>query len=157
GYANVFEAVDRSRPWRPVLADDTGARLNPRPTAPGYQTALVVGADGQASPSGPQELHSDALGRIKVKFHWQQGEAADDRDSCWLRVAQRYAGPGVGSQFLPRIGQEVLVAFLEGDIDRPLVVGALYNGRGEAGVPATPGGQSAEPDLSAYANASDHV
>src|SRR5699024_10410545 len=67
GYANVFEAVDRSRPWRPVLADDTGARLNPRPTAPGYQTALVVGADGQASPSGPQELHSDALGRIKVK------------------------------------------------------------------------------------------
>ena len=157
GYANWFEAVDRSRAWRPVLVDGTGARRNPRPTAPGYQTAIVVGADGATQPSGSQELHSDVLGRVRVKFHWQQGEEAGDRDSCWLRVAQRYAGPGVGSQFLPRIGQEVLVAFLEGDIDRPLVVGALYNGRGEAGVPATPGGRAAEADLSAYGQAGDHA
>lgn len=157
GYANAFRAVDRSRPWRPVLVDGTGRRLNPRPTAPGYQTAIVVGPNGQDSPSGHQELHSDALGRVRVKFHWQQGEASDDRDSCWLRVAQRYAGPGVGSQFLPRIGQEVLVAFLEGDIDRPLVVGALYNGRGEAGIAATPGGDPAEQDLSAYGQAADHA
>ena len=157
GYANVFEAADRVRPWRPVLLDATGARANPRPTAPGYQTAIVVGPDGQAHAAGRQELHSDALGRVRVRFHFQQGRDAGDRDSCWLRVAQRYAGPGVGSQFLPRIGQEVLVAFLEGDIDRPLVVGALYNGRGEAGVPATPGGAPADADLSAYAHARDHA
>ncbi|MEN1926498.1 type VI secretion system Vgr family protein [Luteimonas qiangzhengi] len=157
GYANAFVAVDRNRPWRPILLDWTGRRLNPRPTAPGYQTAIVVGADGQFSPSGHQELHSDALGRVRVKFHWQQGQAAGDQDTCWLRVAQRYAGPGVGSQFLPRIGQEVLVAFLEGDIDRPLVTGALYNGRGEAGIAATPGGEPAEQDLSAYAQAADHA
>ncbi len=158
GYANRFEAVGRERPWRPVLTDATGARRNPRPTAPGYQTAIVVGADGQASPSGPQELYSDGLGRVRVRFHWMGDVASGTAaTSCWLRVAQRYAGPGVGSQFLPRIGQEVLVGFLEGDIDRPLVVGALYNGRGEAGVPATPGGESADQDLSAYAQASDRA
>ncbi|MDX1550215.1 MAG: type VI secretion system Vgr family protein, partial [Lysobacter spongiicola] len=119
GYANAFVAFPRELPWRPVLVDETGARLNPRPTAPGYQTAIVVG-DG--------ELSSDALGRIRVRFHFQNDEGAEGTadDSCWLRVAQRYAGPGVGSQFLPRVGQEVLVTFLEGDIDRPLVVGALY-------------------------------
>jgi type VI secretion system VgrG family protein len=152
GYANAFEAVDRDRAWRPVLADETGARLNPRPTAPGYQSAVVVGAEGAQQ----GEVHADALGRIRVKFHFQQGREADDRLSCWLRVAQRYAGPGVGSQFLPRVGQEVLVGFLEGDIDRPVVMGALYNGRGEAGVAPTPGGQAAESDTAAYAQADDH-
>ena len=157
GYANAFEAVDRERPWRPVLVDATGARANPRPTAPGYQTAIVVGPGGDQPPSGRHDLHSDALGRVRVRFHFQRGHADGDRDSCWLRVAQRYAGPGVGSQFLPRVGQEVLVAFLEGDIDRPLVVGALYNGRGEAGVPATPGGEPARDDLSVYAHARDHA
>ncbi|WP_425476730.1 DUF2345 domain-containing protein [Xanthomonas massiliensis] len=135
-----------------MLADETGARLNPRPTAPGYQSAVVVGAEG-----GQQgEVHADALGRIRVKFHFQQGREADDRLSCWLRVAQRYAGPGVGSQFLPRVGQEVLVGFLEGDIDRPVVMGALYNGRGEAGVAPTPGGKATASDTAAYAQAGDH-
>ncbi|MFC3551862.1 type VI secretion system Vgr family protein [Lysobacter cavernae] len=159
GYANAFTAVARAQPWRPVLADGTGARLNPRPTAPGYQTARVVGPDGRATPQGSHELHGDALGRVRVRFHFQSDAADTDTaaDSCWLRVAQRYAGPGVGSQFLPRIGQEVLVAFLEGDIDRPVVVGALYNGQGEAGVPATPGGKSAETSLDAYAQAGDHA
>ncbi|MBN6151539.1 type VI secretion system tip protein VgrG [Xanthomonas sp. AmX2] len=155
GYGNAFEAVDRQQPWRPVLADGTGARLNPRPTAPGYQTAVVVGANGQAG-AGGNEVHADALGRIRVKFHFQQDAAASAaQDSTWLRVAQRYAGPGVGSQFLPRIGQEVLVGFLEGDIDRPVVLGTLYNGKGEAGTPATPGGQAAEADTQAYAQARD--
>ncbi|WLA10982.1 type VI secretion system tip protein VgrG [Xanthomonas translucens] len=154
GYGNAFEAVDRQQPWRPVLADGTGARLNPRPTAPGYQSAIVVGADG--STSGSQEVYADALGRIRVRFHFQQDASAPAaQDSTWLRVAQRYAGPGVGSQFLPRIGQEVLVGFLEGDIDRPVVLGALYNGKGEAGVPATPGGASAEADTRLYAQAGD--
>lgn len=156
GYANWFEAVDRARPWRPVLEDGTGARRRPRPTAPGYQTAIVVGPDARAVPSGARELHCDALGRIRVRFHWMEDPAPGTAQaSCWLRVAQRYAGPGVGAQFLPRIGQEVLVAFLEGDIDRPVVVGALYNGRGEGGVPPTPGGAGAEQDASVYALARD--
>ncbi|MFD0740116.1 type VI secretion system Vgr family protein [Lysobacter koreensis] len=174
GYANHFRAVPREQAWRPPLADaaqqvllaDDTATLNPRPTAPGYQTAIVVGPDASTRAHGSAELHSDALGRIRVKFHFQQevlGEEAADaaqqvpsRHSCWLRVAQRYAGPGVGSQFLPRIGQEVLVAFLEGDIDRPVVVGALYNGHGEAGIAPTPGGSGAPSDLAAYQQAGDH-
>ena len=157
GYAAQFDAVPRALPWRPVLADATGARLNPRPTAPGYQTAIVVDGEGSHTPAGAQEVHCDRLGRIRVRFHFMGDAGADTaRASCWLRVAQRYAGPGVGSQFLPRIGQEVLVAFLDGDIDRPVVVGALYNGRGEAGVPATPGCRPADADSSAYAQASDH-
>lgn len=144
GYANAFTAVPRELPWRPVLHDGTGALLNPRPTALGYQSALVVGEAGAAQ-SPDHELHSDALGRIRVRFHFQSAgqEGATANDSCWLRVSQRYAGPGVGSQFLPRIGQEVLVGFLDGDIDRPLVVGALYNGHGEGGIAPTPGGVAA--------------
>ncbi|WP_434026937.1 type VI secretion system Vgr family protein [[Pseudomonas] boreopolis] len=158
GYAHRFQAVERDRPWRPVLEDETGARTNPRPTAPGYQSAIVVGPDGATTPNGAQEVYADAQGRIRVKLHFQQGQAADDRDTAWLRVSQRYAGPGVGSQFLPRIGQEVLVGFLEGDIDRPVVLGALYNGRGEAGVAATPGGRSeaaGQDPASLYAQATD--
>jgi uncharacterized protein (DUF2345 family) len=92
------------------------------------------------TPNGADELWCDRLGRIKVRFHWQQGQTPDDRDTCWIRVFQRQAGAGMGWQFLPRIGQEVLVDFFEGDIERPFVRGALYNGRGEGGVPATPGG-----------------
>lgn len=149
GYAQTFIALPRDRRWRPTLWDGTGARRNPRPLAPGYQTAVVVAAQG----ADGAELHADALGRIRVRFHFQQEEGSTD--SAWLRVAQRYAGPGVGSQFLPRIGQEVLVGFLEGDIDRPLVLGALYNGRGEAGVAPTPAGASAEADTSMYAQARD--
>jgi len=153
GYGNAFTAVPRNVPWRPVLSDQTGALLNPRPTAPGYQSAIVVGADGTSA----GDLHSDALGRIKVRFHWQHDAGgASAHHSCWLRMSQRYAGPGVGSQFLPRVGQEVLVGFLDGDIDRPVVVGALYNGQGEAGIAATPGGQSAESGTDAYAQARDH-
>ncbi|TWI04764.1 Rhs element Vgr protein [Luteimonas cucumeris] len=155
GYANRFTAVPRGQRWRPVLTDGTGARLNPRPTAPGYQTARVVGSNDAA-----QVLHGDALGRVKVRFHFQEGASGEHEssDSCWLRVAQRYAGPGVGSQFLPRIGQEVLVAFLEGDIDRPVIIGTLYNGQGEAGIVATPGGKPATtPNIaSLFAQASDH-
>ncbi len=116
-----------------------GARLNPWPTA-----------------SGPDELWCDALGRIKIRFHWQQAEAADDRDSCWIRVMSRQAGAGMGWQWLPRIGQEILVGFLNGDIDRPYLLGALYNGKGEGGVPATPGGQSGESDTSVFDQSTDH-
>lgn len=147
GYANRFKATEHAMPWRPALVDGTGQRLNPRPTAPGYQTARVVAAHGGKG----QDVHADSMGRIRVCFHFQNGEA----DTTWLRVAQRYAGPGVGAQFLPRIGQEVLVGFLDGDIDRPIVLGALYNGRGEAGIAPTPAGASASDDRSAYAQARD--
>ncbi|MEO2216988.1 type VI secretion system tip protein VgrG, partial [Chromobacterium vaccinii] len=79
--------------------------------------------------------HTDAQGRIKVQFHWQRpdehptiGAGLDDKSSCWLRVAMPSAGAGWGHQFIPRIGQEVLVDFIEGDIDRPVITGVLYNG-----------------------------
>jgi type VI secretion system VgrG family protein len=136
GYANRFEAQSADIPWRPVAY--------PKAEAPGLQSAIVVGPSGQTQASAAHEIHRDALGRIKVRFHWQRGERADDRSSCWLRVAQSLAGAGVGSQFLPRIGQEVLVDFLDADIDQPVVRAALYNGCGEGGVPATPGGQSVQ-------------
>ncbi|WP_258010356.1 type VI secretion system Vgr family protein [Stenotrophomonas maltophilia] len=151
GYGNRFEAVERATPWRPLLLDGTGARLNPRPTVPGYQTAVVVAGHGGSG----KDLHADSHGRVRVRFHFQQGQGDGANDSAWLRVAQRYAGPGVGSQFLPRIGQEVLVGFLDGDIDRPLVLGTLYNGRGEAGVAPTPAGAGGEGDGSAYGQAGD--
>ena len=155
GYTNTFDAQARDLAWRPVLFDDSGARLNPRPLAPGYQTAVVVAAPG-VSTEGARDVHADSLGRIRVRFHFQSAAGAS-ADSTWLRVAQRYAGPGVGSQFVPRVGQEVLVGFLEGDIDRPVVLGSLYNGQGEAGTVPTPGGRSAEADTSAYAQAGDAV
>lgn len=136
GYANCFEAIPAEMPWRPQLAGSNG-RIHAKPTAYGTQGAIIVGADGSAHPNGADELYCDRLGRVRIRFHWQdQGNA-----SCWVRVAQRSAGGGMGCQFLPRIGQEVLVQFLENDIDRPVIVGALYNGQGEGGAAPTPGGQ----------------
>jgi uncharacterized protein involved in type VI secretion and phage assembly len=135
GYGNCFEAVPRDVVWRP-RRDGGDGRQHPRPTASGAQTAIVVGPDGSDTPSGADELYCDRLGRVRIRFHWQDGGDA----TCWVRVAQRLAGDGIGSQFLPRIGQEVMVQFIENDIDRPLIVGALYNGQGEGGVTPTPGG-----------------
>ncbi|WP_137174890.1 type VI secretion system Vgr family protein [Massilia sp. HP4] len=136
GYANFFEAIPAEVPWRPQLAGSEG-RTHAKPTAHGTQSAIVVGADGSDRPNGADELYCDRLGRVRIRFHWQdQGNA-----SCWVRVAQRSAGSGMGCQFLPRIGQEVLVQFLENDIDRPVIVGALYNGQGEGGIAPTPGGR----------------
>ena len=115
----------------------------------GSQTAIVVGPDGSDEPNGADEMYCDRLGRVRIRFHWQESDAG-----CWVRVGQRSAG----SQFLPRIGQEVLVKFIEGDIDRPVIVGALYNGRGEGGVPPTPGGVSDRVSSSAaFARAHDHL
>lgn len=160
GFGCQFQALRRDVPWRAVLMDGTGLRPRPRPTALGPQTAIVVGPDGGVSASGADELYTDQLGRIKVKFHWQanphapQGAGSDH--SCWVRVMQRFAGAGMGHQFIPRIGHEVLVGFLNNDIDRPYVLASLYNGRGEGGVPRTPGGSSAEADTKAFAESSDH-
>jgi type VI secretion system VgrG family protein len=138
GYANRFTAIRADIPWRPALADGTGLLLNPKPTALGSQTAIVVDADGSTAQAGT--VHTDDLGRIRIRYPWQQGE----QNTCWVRVAQMYAGPGYGSQFIPRIGQEVVVKFLDNDIDRPLVTGTLYNGQGQD-------------DAQAYAAAGDHT
>jgi type VI secretion system secreted protein VgrG len=152
GYANRFEASRRAIPWRPAFIQ--------KPTAQGLQTAIVVGPDGRPQPQGADELYTDALGRIRVQLHWQSSPFADprpdNRSSCWVRVAQRWAGAGMGLQFIPRIGQEVLLQFLNDDIDRPICIGAVYNGRGEAGLPATPGGAAAEADTRAYQTSHNH-
>src|SRR5690606_8421679 len=123
----------------------------------GSQTAIVVGADGSATPNGADEIYCDRQGRIRIRFHWQ-GRHDDAAATCWVRVAQRWAGGGFGAQFLPRIGQEVLVRFLDNDIDRPVVVAALYNGQGEGGVIPTPGGaRDRQADLTIFEAATDHV
>ena len=156
GYANAFEAIRASVPWRPALTNDAGQRLNPKPTVDGPLTATVVGADGSASPSGAEQIHTDRLGRIRIRHDFQlSGEG-----STWVRVLQRYAGAGMGAQFIPRIGQQVLVGFIDADIDRPLVLGALFDGRGEGGVAATPGGKAGgkteHADTAVFSQSSDH-
>ena len=156
GYANCFEAVDSDLVWRPQLAGSDGRNDNkhPKPTAHGAQSAIVIGPDGADVPHGADELYCDALGRVRIRYHWQDSGDA----TCWVRVAQRLAGGGSGSQFLPRIGQEVIVQFIENDIDRPIVVGALYNGQGEGGVAPTPGGQAQDAGKDApFAPAHDHA
>ncbi len=161
GFACQFQALRRNVPWRAVLLDGTGLRPRPRPTALGMQTAIVVGPDGGTSPNGADEIYTDKLGRVKVKFHWQANPYAPQRansdHSCWVRVMQRFSGPGMGHQFIPRIGHEVLVGFLSNDIDRPYVHASLYNGRGDGGVPRTPGGQPNTADTSGFAGSSDHT
>lgn len=99
-----------------------------RPNAPGMQTATVVGPEGET-------VYTDALGRIRIRFHWQRDrdepanrDGQDAWSSTWVRVAMPSVGDGFGHQFLPRVGQEVVVAFLHGDIDRPLVIAGVYNG-----------------------------
>ncbi len=94
--------------------------LPARPRVAGPMTGVVCGKSGD-------EILTDEHGRIKVRFHWDRQGKADDTASCWLRVAQPWAGAGYGAMFLPRVGQEVLVDFLGGDPDRPVVVGCLYN------------------------------
>jgi len=143
GYANRFRAVRCDRPWRALPAGARGARLVGAPSAVGVHTAIVTNAEGATEASGEDEIYRNARGDVRVRFHWQ-ADGDGLAKSRWARVAQRQAGAGMGMSFVPRIGQEVLVRFLDEDIDQPLVVGALYNGRGEGGIPSTPGGKSGE-------------
>lgn len=113
-YENSFTAQPKTHPFRP-------ARTTPRPRIHGGQTALVVGKSGE-------EIWTDKYGRIKLQFHWDREGKKDEKTSCFVRVAQGWAGKSWGSWFLPRIGMEVVVSFLEGDPDRPLVTGCVYNG-----------------------------
>jgi type VI secretion system secreted protein VgrG len=113
GYAARFTAQPRDVPYRP-------RRLTAKPTIH-VQTAIVVGPDGT-------EIHTDEHGRIKVQFHWDRRGEKNEKSSCWIRVSQPWAGAGFGGIFLPRVGQEVVVDFLDGDPDRPIVVGRVYHG-----------------------------
>jgi type VI secretion system secreted protein VgrG len=97
------------------------ARVTPRPVIAGLQTAKVAGPSAE-------EIHTDRYGRIKVQFHWDREGKSNEASSCFIRTAQMWAGPEWGSQHIPRVGHEVVVSFLEGDPDRPLIVGSVYNG-----------------------------
>jgi type VI secretion system secreted protein VgrG len=114
GYSNDFHFQKSSIPFRA----DFRTR---KPVVEGQQTATVTGPSGE-------EIYCDEFGRIKVRFHWDRSGSPDDNSSCWMRTTQTWAGKGWGGVYVPRIGQEVLVAFLEGDPDLPIVVGCVYNG-----------------------------
>jgi type VI secretion system secreted protein VgrG len=108
-----FEVQDLEVPYRPP-------RRTARPFVHGPQTAIVTGPSGE-------EIHCDKYGRVKVRFHWDRSGRRDATSSCWLRVSQAWAGAGWGAMHVPRIGQEVIVDFLEGNPDAPLVTGRVYN------------------------------
>jgi type VI secretion system secreted protein VgrG len=108
-YKNSFTCIPAEVSYRPQ-------RSTPRPVVHGTQTAVVVGPAGE-------EIHTDKYGRVQVRFHWDREQVS----SCWCRVASPWAGKQWGVIHIPRVGQEVVVAFQEGDPDRPLIVGSVYN------------------------------
>ncbi len=109
-----FKAMESSTPYR-------SPRKTPLPSVRGPQTAMVVGP-------ADEEVHTDELGRVKVQFHWDRQGQTDENSSGWLRVAQSSAGNQWGMISIPRIGEEVIVSFIEGDPDRPIITGRVYNG-----------------------------
>ncbi|QBE66703.1 type VI secretion system Vgr family protein [Pseudoduganella lutea] len=109
----AFKAVGKEHSYRPP-------RIARKPFMHGPQTAIVVGKAGE-------EVWTDKHGRIKVQFHWERDRKDNETSSCWVRVQQGWAGKGWGAMFIPRIGMEVVVSFLEGDPDQPLVTGCVYN------------------------------
>jgi type VI secretion system secreted protein VgrG len=112
-YRNELLCIPEAVPFRPKPS-------RPKPRIDSTQTAVVVGPSGE-------EIHTDNHGRIKVQFHWDRLGTNDENSSCWVRVMQPWAGAGWGHVFIPRIGMEVMVSFVDGDPDRPLVMGTLYN------------------------------
>ncbi len=108
------EAADAREPYRP-------ARVTPKPMIHGSQTAIVVGPKGE-------EIYTDPFGRVKVQFHWDRYGKGDEKSSCFIRVGQLWADKQWGGIHIPRIGQEVIVSFVEGDPDDPLIIGCVYNG-----------------------------
>ena len=112
-YGNAFDCIPADVVYRP-------RRTRRKPRVASIQTAIVVGPSGE-------EIHTDEHGRIKVQFHWDRLGASDDKSSCWIRVQQPWGGAGWGFVFIPRIGMEVVVDFINGDPDRPMVMGSVYN------------------------------
>jgi len=113
-YSNTFSVIESTTVFRPQ-------RSTFKPMVQGPQTAIVVGPSGE-------EIYTDEYGRVKLQFHWDRYGKSDENSSCWVRVSQIWAGKNWGGIHLPRIGQEVIVEFLEGDPDRPIVTGRVYNG-----------------------------
>jgi type VI secretion system secreted protein VgrG len=113
GYQCSFVAMPSSQQFRPK-------RMTPKPFVQGPQTAVVVGPGGE-------EIYTDKYGRVKVQFHWDRRGKKDENSSCWIRVSHPWAGKGWGAVSTPRIGQEVIVDFLEGDPDQPIITGRVYN------------------------------
>jgi type VI secretion system secreted protein VgrG len=112
-YNCTFSAMTSKQQFRP-------RRATPKPFVQGPQTAMVVGPAGD-------EIYTDKFGRVKVQFHWDRYGKKDENSSCWIRVSHPWAGKGWGSVATPRIGQEVIVDFLEGDPDQPIITGRVYN------------------------------
>ncbi|MCH7418992.1 type VI secretion system tip protein VgrG [Pseudomonas mosselii] len=112
-FESNLSCIDAQQSYRPV-----GSTL--RPIVKGPQTAVVVGPAGE-------EIWTDQYGRVKVHFHWDRHDQSNENSSCWIRVSQATAGKNWGSIQVPRIGQEVIVSFLEGDPDRPIITGRVYN------------------------------
>jgi type VI secretion system secreted protein VgrG len=112
-YQNAFSAMPAATPFRP-------ATVTPKPRIRGTQPAVVTGPSGE-------EIYPDKYGRVKVHFFWDRHGKPDENSSCWIRVTTSWAGKGWGSIQIPRIGQEVMVGFLEGDPDQPIIVGSVYN------------------------------
>lgn len=113
-YSNNYICVPFDVPFRPTTDVKS-------PHVEGTQTATVTGPEGE-------EIYTDEHGRIKVQFHWDREGQGNETSSCWIRVSQTHAGASFGGMFLPRIGEEVVVDFLEGDPDKPLVIGRVYHG-----------------------------
>lgn len=120
-YQNEFTAFVKETPFRAPL-------VTPKPRINSNQTAIVTGKSGE-------EIYCDEYGRITVQFYWDQKGKNDENSSCWIRVAQSWAHQKWGSIFTPRIGQEVVITFLDGDPDRPLVIGCVYNSDNEVPYP----------------------
>ncbi len=112
-YRNEFRCIPSKITFRPV-------RVTRKPVIQGVQTAIVVGPQGE-------EIYTDEFGRVKVQFHWDREGKNDEKSSCWVRVSQIHAGKGFGGIDIPRIQEEVVVSFLEGDPDRPLITGRVYH------------------------------
>jgi len=117
-YHNTISCIPQTNAIRP-------SSRTPKPFIHGMQTAVVVGPEGE-------EIYTDEHGRVKVQFHWDRDGKNDDNSSCWIRVSQTWAGKKWGAFFTPRIGNEVLVSFIDGDPDRPIIMGSVYNGDNQA-------------------------
>ncbi|MBL0699538.1 MAG: type VI secretion system tip protein VgrG [Desulfosarcina sp.] len=120
-YENYFECMPHEVPFRPP-------RVTAKPVVEGVQTAIVVGPAGE-------EIYTDEHGRVKVQFHWDREGKNDENSSCWIRVSQLWAGAGWGAMWIPRVGHEVIIDFVEGDPDRPIITGRVYHGNNKPPYP----------------------